>query len=768
MSNNYTIDFTHETRSFELNPYTTNGPNNPTSNTLDDKAAAAATSLLFMGKGSPDYGERLQENMLHVLENFAGTVEPAYPISGQLWFYRDPLTPDPSAPGDKHVLRIFNTLKHTIQSGGDVNFVTIEGDLTARFGISPTLGPITRLIATDVGGNQKEYLITSSQLVSGDTLLGINPPKTSVPELNGWFVGGWEYLVQNNVGLIEELSANNHKITDLATPAIFSDAANKAYVDSVANANNELSELTDVNLSSPTPPIGSILVFNGVQWEDQTGTASGFLSTSGGDMFGDINMLGNEVTGLPNVPLGASSATSKFYVDDEIATAIGIAVPTVIDDLTDVIYGGPLLANELLQWNGATWTNVDTSVIGAVLVDGSNPAMTGALILNGDPLIPLQSATKQYVDVEIANAVSVSGDGVVNSGVFDNILQTLTLTRTNSLPDVIVTGFAAGGTTSDLVTHTISRPDLLYGFNEMDDLYWEQRFATDPSYPTMPVADMLTALNLTLGDVTHKPSRAVIPATGGTDYDIGLTGTFGSLKLFYVPGYDNLTVHVNGIKQYADEYGYLEVAATMGIVDPLTDTNQLWPGIPTGLNPLTTYAFQIQLNAGNPSDSGIITVVVDGSQAQNLGGLIAQMQIVADINTNNFSGQSSDLIAPFHVHLLDRHMVFYSGFPGADSSVVLTDGDGGTNTDLFASIVGGTDAAGRTYTYTIPAASINTGRKNDGVGSNPPAPSTWAYREVGRVGQASTKFIFNGAPTIGAPIELQVSNAQLYTRTLQP
>ena len=261
MANNYTVDFTDEIRNFQLNPYTTNGPDNPTSNTLDDKAASAASSFLFMGKGSPDYGERLQENMLHVLENFAGSVEPAYPISGQCWF---------DLTATSHVLRLFNTQKHNIivndgTNAADVNFVTIVGDLTARFGdISGTFpGPITRLIATDGSGGQQEYLVSVSTLDgNNNTLLGISPPQTASNELVGWYVGGWEHLVQNNVGLFEDLDANSHKILNLITPTLPSDAANKGYVDAVISGNNELFELNDVLVSSATPPDGSILVFN--------------------------------------------------------------------------------------------------------------------------------------------------------------------------------------------------------------------------------------------------------------------------------------------------------------------------------------------------------------------------------------------------------------------------------------------------------------------------------------------------------------------------
>ena len=47
---------------------------------------ALDTSLSFPGRGYPNYGRAVNENFLHLLENFAGPTPPANPIQGQLWF----------------------------------------------------------------------------------------------------------------------------------------------------------------------------------------------------------------------------------------------------------------------------------------------------------------------------------------------------------------------------------------------------------------------------------------------------------------------------------------------------------------------------------------------------------------------------------------------------------------------------------------------------------------------------------------------------------
>ena len=63
----------------------------PGINTID-------TSLSLVGKGYPAYGQKVAENFLHLLENFASPVPPQNPIEGQLWY-------DTSDPNNK-VLRI--------------------------------------------------------------------------------------------------------------------------------------------------------------------------------------------------------------------------------------------------------------------------------------------------------------------------------------------------------------------------------------------------------------------------------------------------------------------------------------------------------------------------------------------------------------------------------------------------------------------------------------------------------------------------------------
>jgi len=65
------------------------------------------TSLSLVGRGYPNYGEKIAENFLHLLENFASPIPPVNPILGQLWY-------DTANPDNK-VLRIMNGNRADIQ-----------------------------------------------------------------------------------------------------------------------------------------------------------------------------------------------------------------------------------------------------------------------------------------------------------------------------------------------------------------------------------------------------------------------------------------------------------------------------------------------------------------------------------------------------------------------------------------------------------------------------------------------------------------------------
>lgn len=53
---------------------------------IDNSIDQTSTSITLIGKNVSNYGELFNENLVKILENFANTSAPNFPITGQLWF----------------------------------------------------------------------------------------------------------------------------------------------------------------------------------------------------------------------------------------------------------------------------------------------------------------------------------------------------------------------------------------------------------------------------------------------------------------------------------------------------------------------------------------------------------------------------------------------------------------------------------------------------------------------------------------------------------
>ena len=58
----------------------------PTITVQDGTADTTSTSLTLQGRDSAVWGEALQENLMHITENFAGPTAPAHQTIGQVWY----------------------------------------------------------------------------------------------------------------------------------------------------------------------------------------------------------------------------------------------------------------------------------------------------------------------------------------------------------------------------------------------------------------------------------------------------------------------------------------------------------------------------------------------------------------------------------------------------------------------------------------------------------------------------------------------------------
>lgn len=763
MATGYQIDFTDQNinRSFELAPFTTNGPVTPNDESLDSRATDAASTLLLYGKGAPDYGERIQENMLHQLENFANAVEPAYPVHGQFWL-------DTSVSPSQ--LRIYNAFRYTVVAADAPN-----DTLNNWFAITPTSpGDETEQVARFVVNkkvtiiddpsthNKERYSVTNTAVVNGSSRVEFGVSPTPATPRTGWYIGGWEYVHHNNAVLKEDwvLTSNPANpaawtITQVRDPVLQYDIANKNYVDTeiiaAISASNELSELNDVTFT--TAPVNQeILMHNGAVWTNVpvVDAIVPLAGTGSNQMLGPIDMGGQRLYNVPlGTPLTASDAPSRQYVDDQVALVTGV-VPTVLDDLADVTMAGAT-SGDILNYNGSQWTNITPAAWAAangIVTETVSPTFAVPVFVPAfPPAANNELANKKYVDDEIAIGIIAAGDGVINSLTFDNGSKDLEITTTIGGTFTTNLSGAAGG--SDDFTHEILNPNtdpLDFGPLILGHAL-ENTFYQEASYPIVPVDKVIREFSVTLGRYANPKPRLVVTVDNAAGTIVNMVNTdLGATQLHapisyasvmpYVVGQNRLMVWVNGVKQYADEFGVVHVLGK----DSFGGTEiVLSHGMETGLTAATDYDIDVNVNG-----TGFTTYTIDSDDASRLGDMVDALNVVGNAASPKFSVTLGEGILHFH-----------SGTSGTGSSIDVTNGSG-ANADLIAAIVGNAGTTGAIY--------IDLAENI----FNFTTPTDFSYKEgstgsPGRVGFENNTITFNTTYPLGAVIEL-IIEIDLYNR----
>jgi hypothetical protein len=251
----YTLKFSDNTKNDVLVPAMPPGIN------------AVDTSLSLVGRGYPNYGEKIAQNFLYLLENFANQTPPEYPIEGQLWY-------DTSDPNNK-VLRVLD----------GTNWPSISG--IYQQSIDPTLGASPGLkdgdIWVDTGKNQlKIYSSGNWTTVGPSTSTDTGAIVATLPALVG---GPYDVILNKVVG----------KVVSIVTKDAFTP---NPLVDGFTSLT------TGTNLAT-----GFIL--NGTALSAQNLTVNGVLQPSSSFLRKD-NAVGETITGV-----------IRFVTPDDQAAAPG-------------------------------------------------------------------------------------------------------------------------------------------------------------------------------------------------------------------------------------------------------------------------------------------------------------------------------------------------------------------------------------------------------------------------------------------------------------
>lgn len=393
MATKYTFNFTDTSKpSFDVQSYTANGLDIPSSPAVVPGASAANTTLKLYGRGLKDYGEGVFQDMIYMLENFANSARPYQAIEGQLWYNNAVGSPPTSAE-----LFIRNNTGDGSDLIGDWDAVilatgtsTMTGHLTL-IDQPPTADyhavPLTYL--TGPGGHfsdttihidaaQNTFLdgltLGSPNLTSGDVnqLIGItsNVQTQLNSKLNlsgGAMTGSITFITGEVLGLP-------------AVPSVDGASASKKYVDdeiaSGAGGDGVLTSTQWLNtgIGSPAPIINENTL-------ELTVT------------FPNLSTTLIEVEGIARV------GHTHDALDVIFNNAFNTAYPTNTQDAIE--YADTIKANLL---NPVFTSGIQ--VLGTIV---GNTATFGNTVTAVDPVGPLDLTTKQYVDTLVGGATPVAG-----------------------------------------------------------------------------------------------------------------------------------------------------------------------------------------------------------------------------------------------------------------------------------------------------------------------------------------------------------------------
>jgi len=413
---------------------------------LDNSTDKISTDLTLVGKSTNNYGLEFNQNFVKLLENFASTTAPKYPIKGQIWYdtseekirifngnvFKEPNRPQVSSseptlsPGDIWIDSLRRQLYFNDGQG-----TRLAGPVyTAQQGVSG----YEVVNITDIAGVSKTLI----KLKIGDILLGIFSKDTFTP--NYLTTNGRTLQTEGITGVVKKgftpaIPEFNFYVTALNAQNLidaFGNVINVSnFVQTVGNSFIN-GALTIVNAAPLTLGSSNNLTFqisptltvikNNVQSanlsinaKDSTGTSSDAIFVSAGnkrvgiynsaplatfDVDGDANFRKNIVTNKQSIDIVNTTATTVNLAGAATLVNIGSSsgITNINNDLNIVknvnIDGGSLNSN-LLNFNLFN-TAVKTINMGAA----SNTINIGSIT----------GISKFKNDVDIQNRLTVSGE----------------------------------------------------------------------------------------------------------------------------------------------------------------------------------------------------------------------------------------------------------------------------------------------------------------------------------------------------------------------
>ena len=473
--------------------YTINLTNGTTFATITDGTVNTASSMTLIGKNYAGYGQFLDDNFIHLLENSANTTAPAAPLTGQLWWdstntllkvysggsgwkvvggaTASSSQPSPSIIGDLWYDTVNQQLKVCSVAGAPGTFIVVGPAYSSAQGTSGAV-PIT------ISDGSTGYIVTG--LYANNNLVGIISGATDfVPAGNssGYatafptiYKGFTVWNTGNNSGNI----SNPGNITlAVAGSVIETVASTGVYVTGLVTASGNVigGNIRTAGLITAT---GNIDVGNV--------RTAGLITATGNIDVGNVRTAGL-ITATGNIDVGNVRTAGVVSASGNVigANFIGNVIPPAggAVSTTGNITGGNILTSGLITATGnITGGNV---LYGSGIVSGVGNVYSGYIFGNGSQLTGVSAAVSVQ---KFQNGTSEGNIGSSGGNINFNVAGTANVVV------MTTTGAVVSGLSTPSIEHTGSNAVGNIGSSSN---YFNRLFATATTALYADVAERFAA-----------------------------------------------------------------------------------------------------------------------------------------------------------------------------------------------------------------------------------------------------------------------------------
>lgn len=425
-------------------PYQINKFNGDQLVVLQDGTLDTTTSIGLVGKNFAGYGEIQNENMLWMLENFAGVGAPPKALKGQLW-YDSNVDRIKTYTGNDWLLvggATVSATQPTTPSVGDTwfddtnkNFHVYDGNQFSFIGPEDVQGfnGVTRAVSDTLTDDQGTDHPAIKITVNGTVIAIVADSPYTVNGIPGFSTLDAGINLNQSTFVRSNVRGNANTASALQTAVNINGVAfdGSSNITITANTTNALvtgnyitgnnfdgSALTTWNVNATDQDLSDTIVARDAAGNFSANTITADLSgnttgTHNGPVLGNVtgNVIGTH-TGpvVGDVTGNVTGNVTGFVTGNVTGTLVGSIQNTdnsvAYDEVTRT-FAGSLTGNASSANKLASPTTIN-----GVSFDGSGPitiqditklpltggTLSGTLLLHQDPTQSLQAATKQYVD----------------------------------------------------------------------------------------------------------------------------------------------------------------------------------------------------------------------------------------------------------------------------------------------------------------------------------------------------------------------------------